>query len=501
MIARRLPGIIAILFFLSIWVACGDQFRPVAIPITPPPPNPQATQNVFVVSDNGPDNAGSSSQLDVSGDTNIGVARVGRRPVHAALLPSGNRIYVVNRLEDTVSSYAPGSATAVTTITLPTGSNPVFVHTTEVGTVYVANSGTNTVAAIATSSNHLLDPQIQLEASPVALAETPDGKKLYAVKSNGTVTSINTVDRSVGLCRTIQTCPMTGSNPVWAVARSDSARVYVLNSDSGTVSAIDTSTDTLLPATFSVGPGANFMVYDGASNRIYVSNSTTNTVTAFDVSTDPQQSSVPLFTTSVPASPVTITALADRSRVYVASAALNGSNVISQLTALNALDGSIQRSAPNPILLTPGPIPAVCDPSTRFRLFVAAAADSSRVYVGNCDAGNTTIIRTSDNTQVLNMPAPLSDFPGTSVQITGAAQSGSTTSYTYSAISGPALRMGTVVVISGMTDAGNNGTFTISGLGNGTFAVSNVSGVVASGQSGTGLATPAQNPVFVLAGP
>jgi hypothetical protein len=134
-------------------------------------------------------------------------------------------------------------------------------------------------------------------------------------------------------------------------------------------------------------------------------------------------------------------------------------------------------------------------------LFVAAAADSSRVYVGNCDAGNTTIIRTSDNTEVLNMPAPLSDFPGTSVQITGAAQSGSTTSYTYSAISGPALRMGTVVVISGMTDAGNNGTFTISGLGNGTFAVSNVSGVVASGQSGIGLATPPQNPVFVLAGP
>jgi DNA-binding beta-propeller fold protein YncE len=498
--AWRLPRVTAILAFLLICVACGDQFRPVAIPITPPPPNPEAAHNVFVLSDNGVDNPGASSQLDVSGDTNIGVARLGLGPAHAALTPNGSRIYVVNRWEDTVSSYASGSATSVTTTSLPTGSRPVFVNTTEAGTVYVANSGTNTVAptvaAISTTSNFLLDPQITLEASPVALAETPDGKKLYAVKTNGTVTSINTLDRSVGQVIA------TGSNPVWAVARSDSARVYVLNSGSGTVSAIDTSTDTLLPASFSVGAGASFMIYDGAANRIYATNPTANTVTALDVSSDPP--AVPLFTTAVAASPVTVTALPDRSRLYVASAALSNGNVSAQVTVLNALDGSIQPStpsAPNPMPLTAGPIPAICDPNTRFRLFIASAADSSRVYVGNCDAGNTTIIRTSDNTQVLNMPAPLSDFPGTSLQITSSAQSGSTTTYTYSTTSGPALRMGIVIVIRGMADAGNNGTFTINGLGNGTFAVSNLFGVTASGQSGTAVAAPPQNPVFVLAGP
>jgi YVTN family beta-propeller protein len=496
MMGWRLPRVIAILAFFLVCVACGDQFRPVAIPITPPPPNPQASHNVFVVSDNGPDNPGASSQLDVSGDSNIGVARLGLGPAHAALTASANRIYIVNRLQDTVSSYAPGSATSVTTTTLPIGSSPIFVHTTEAGTIYVANSGTNTVAAISTTTNFLLDPQIALESTPVALAETPDGKKLYAVKNNGTVTSINTLDRSVG-----QIIP-TGANPVWAVARSDSARVYVLNSGSGTVSAIDTSTDTRLSGIFSVGVGANFMIYDGAANRIYVTNPSANTVSAFDVSTDPP--GVPLFTTSVAASPITLTALPDRSRLYVASSALSSGNVISQVTALNALDGSLQAStpsAPNPIPLPPGPIPAVCDPSTRFRLFIASAADSSRVYVGNCDAGNTTIIRTSDNTPVLDMPAPLSDFPGTNIQITGAAQSGSTTTYAYTVISGPALRMGIVVVITGMTDAGNNGTFTIGGLGNGTFTVSNAFGVTATGQNGAGLATPPQNPVFVLAGP
>jgi YVTN family beta-propeller protein len=491
-----LPRVTAIVALLLICVACGDQFRPVAIPITPPPPNPQAAHNVFVLSDNGPDNPGASSQLDVSGDTNIGVARLGLAPAHAALTPNASRIYVVNRLEDTVSSYAPGSATSVTTTSLPTGSSPVFVATTEAGTVYVANSRTKTVAAISTTNNFLLDPQIALQASPVALAETPDGKKLYAVESNGSVTSINTLDRSVGQVMA------TGTNPVWAVARSDSARVYVLNSGSGTVSAIDTATDTVLPASFSVGAGASFMIYDGAANRIYVTNPNASTVTALDVSTDPP--AVPLFTASVAASPVTVTALPDRSRLYVASAVLSNGNVTAQVTVLNALDGSIQPStpsAPNPIPLSAGPIPAICDPNTHFRLFIASAADSSRVYVGNCDAGNTTIIRTSDNTQVLNMPAPLSDFPGTSLQITSSAQSGSTTTYNYSAASGPALRMGIVVVISGMADAGNNGTFTINGLGNGMFAVSNPFGVTASAQSGTGLAAPPQNPVFVLAGP
>ena len=43
-----------------------------------------------------------------------------------------------------------------------------------------------------------------------------------------------------------------------------------------------------------------------------------------------------------------------------------------------------------------------------FELFTAASADSSKVYVGNCDARNTSIIRTSDDIKVLDMAAPLS---------------------------------------------------------------------------------------------
>ena len=43
----------------------------------------------------------------------------------------------------------------------------------------------------------------------------------------------------------------------------------------------------------------------------------------------------------------------------------------------------------------------------RFRVSSAASADSTKVLVGKCDAGSTTVIRTSDDTPVLELPAPL----------------------------------------------------------------------------------------------
>src|SRR5450432_1774179 len=215
--------VLGVLTLGLIGISCGDQYRPVAVPIIPPPPDPQAVHFVLVFSDNGANDPGASSRVDVSGDTNIGVAQLGLGPAHATLVSSGARVYAVNTREDSASSYSPtpgSTATLVATTSLPAGSNPVFVHTTEVGTVYVANFGNNTVAAISTSTNVVLSPLIAVGSHPVALAETPDQKKLYAVnQGDGTVTAISLADRTVS--QTIA----TGNAPVWAVSRSDSARI------------------------------------------------------------------------------------------------------------------------------------------------------------------------------------------------------------------------------------------------------------------------------------
>ena len=543
----RVARVFAAFVLSLVCVGCGDQFRPVATPITPPPPDPQPTHFIFVIDGNGANDPGTGTRIDVSGDTNVGVATVGLGPVHAALLPNGSRIYVANSLEDTISSYALTSLTPVTT-SLPFGSRPVFVHTTENGAMYVANVGSTStvpptppsVSAISATNNAVIN-NVTLPFSPIALAETPDGKKIYAVGSDGSgvgwVVSINSLDKSLNEA-------ITGlSAPVWVATRSDSQRAYVLNSGSGTVSTIDTFSDTVL-STVAVGAGVNFMLYDPKLNRLYITNPTAGTVSILDASTDPPNSLTPVVISEYspqistdpqnpchgqPVTPVSVTALPDGTRAYVASYQVSGAQICSQLSVINTTNNTVASTTglvftvpPVGALTTAVPIasdetgcssarpasPAIAPFITNagFRLSLASSLDSSKVYVANCDAGSTAIIPTSSAAQIANVPSPVSDFSPvtTTVNITAASQSGSTTTYTYTLTSGPQLRIGTSITITGMSDpTKNDGTFSISGLGAGTFSVDNPVGVTATSQNaaGTVISPPPQNPVFVLAGP
>ncbi len=69
--------------------------------------------------------------------------------------------------------------------------------------------------------------------------------------------------------------------------------------------------------------------------------------------------------------------------------------------------------------------PTYAPGTTRFRVFAAAAADSSRVYVSVCDAGAIADVNTTDSntnnpgnpnlpdTLVLDLPTPVAVCPGT----------------------------------------------------------------------------------------
>jgi YVTN family beta-propeller protein len=429
----RVTRAAAILVLILAWSGCGDTFRPVAVPIPAPPPDPSSFHFVLMIGENGPHNPGSTTRIDVSGDSNAGEATVGLGPVHATVLPNSSRIYVANSLEDTVSSYAPSNAASVTTTSLPPGSVPVFVHTTENGTVYVANFGTGTVAAISTTNNvvtNLIAPGFP----PITLAETPDGKKVYAVGGSNGAVSINTIGKTLNP-------PITDSSlgsPVWVVTRSDSQRAYILNQGSGAITVIDTFSDAVL-SSVSVGAGANFMLYDPKRNRLYVTNPAAGTVSVLDASADPPNllatdcvvlGSLPPCPTAFV--PVSVTALADGSRAYVASYQVSSSqclvdqpcSITSQVTVINASSNTISSVIPLGTVSVDAAINPVtgkvddtgCNPATsthpaRFRLAATSSGDSSRVYVANCDAGSTAIIHTSNDQLMLNLPAPLSDFP------------------------------------------------------------------------------------------
>ena len=134
------------------------------------------------------------------------------------------------------------------------------------------------------------------------------------------------------------------------------------------------------------------------------------------------------------------------------------------------------------------------------------------LFVGAND-GTVHVINTTSlaDTEQVTFPFPQNSLcvgpgtPATQVEtmltITDAAQSGSNTTYTYNSLSGPALNPGESIVISGMANSGNDGTFTITALGSGTFTVVNPSGVAASNQSGTALSGAICTPDLVAVKP
>lgn len=70
--------------------------------------------------------------------------------------------------------------------------------------------------------------------------------------------------------------------------------------------------------------------------------------------------------------------------------------------------------------------------------------------------------------------------------ISAASQSAGNTTYTYTLTTGYAVVPGSGVTITGMADSGNNGTFTVTAVGAGTFTVVNANGVTHAGQTGAG---------------
>jgi len=561
---RRLHRAVAVLLLGAIEVACSESYRPIVQPVLPPPPDPGAFHFVVAVATNGADvqaagvcspsgllppcqeDPGSASRIDVSGDTYSGEFKTGVGPVHAAITTDGSKLYVPNFREDTVSVTNNATSTVLSTVSLPAGSEPVFVGTTDPGNMYVANYGNNTVSAINITSD-VVTGTVSVGAQPVALAEMPNFQKLYvANQGSGTVTSINVAGF------TVRTTIPVGATPVWAVARSDSAKIYVLD-NSGTVYEIDTLTDAAVAvpvidsASVPLGVGANFMAYDPVAQRLYVTNPATGRVAILNTATDPNPPTVlkvidlslgPNAPCPTLCSPVAVTGIGDGSRAYIASYQLascldfqgnpfqcvntqvavmsTGNNTISKVIPTSA---SVPVDKTNPTDCGPATGPPAAAPWTpgyaRFRDFVASSGGGSttnfKVYVSQCDAGSVAVIDTyADNlaspphpadVYTLSLAAPLSSFPPVQASVSGATFSSGSTTYAYTLASGPGLQVGMNVFVTGMLDSGNNGYFVISSLGLGTFTVANSGGVTVSNQNGTGLVMPPQNPIFVVAGP
>jgi YVTN family beta-propeller protein len=416
-------------------------------------------------------------------------------PVGTALVISGedisgyNGTFFISSISGTTVTFTDpltplASCSASTTLcavaaTASIPAQPVFLASIENAEMYVANFNSNSVAKISTVSSVTTNtatteppcvaPCSTVPASnPVSIAEANarQGTKLYiANQGNNTVTSLNSIDLSSNNPATNNVSGFTGITPVWVVARADGQKVYVVTQGDGQLATIDTATDSV-SSSLPVGTGANYIFLDPNLNRLYIVNPATAAVYVFSDTGGVDGNGVPndtpvLLTTLSFASgsaacpsgctPVSVAALLDGSRFYVASyqtASCAGSSspcIVPQLTVFNATSFALQYpSAPTMTLLTWPPFstnqtavppvascalsPSYTPTSVRYRVFTVASADSSRVYVAMCDAGAVAVINTTGgNTNNPGQPLPpdtlvttlLSPYSGGAPQASG----------------------------------------------------------------------------------
>jgi YVTN family beta-propeller protein len=373
-------------------VACGYTYRPIVDIVPKPGGDPQASHIALAIN-----SGGTTTQINVSGDTNIAEFAVGNGPVHAMFLFGQNSAFVADRDGDDVAFYSPTQAsTQVNHINLPPGSRPIFVASAEtsalgnckssspsnVACVYVACSGINSVAVVSAGVGVLQGNPIPVGNNPVALVELPNLTKVYAVNQNdASVSAITTA--TMQNTATIN----VGASPVWAVTNSDGSRLYVVNRGSGTITIIDTSTDAVLDELV-VGASPVQASYDPKLQRLWVANSGSNTVSVFDVDADADRllATIPVGTT-----PVSIVALADGTRVYTAN---SGSNDVS---VIDAVGMKLSKT----IALGNGS--SAADPVS-----LAASPDSSKLFVANHGLNSVASISTSNDQVVTAIPTPSS---------------------------------------------------------------------------------------------
>src|ERR1700730_17760228 len=124
-----------------------------------------------------------------------------------------------------------------------------------------------------------MPPATGTEISPHAVVVNPKTKKVYAVNtSDGTVTVMDSATNSTAMVR-------VGSEPMAIAVNPVTNRIYVGNSGSGTVSVIDGTTDAVT-ATVKVGALPYVVAANPTTNKIYVSKTFSNTITVIDGATN-----------------------------------------------------------------------------------------------------------------------------------------------------------------------------------------------------------------------
>jgi YVTN family beta-propeller protein len=424
--SRAVFAVLLLAILLVLVEGCGNTFRPTIVPLPGQSGDPASLSQAVILSTNPsppfiaippaiqppppPPGPGSVTHIDASGDTNAGVVRVGVNPVFLAKIGTSQAL-VING-DQTLSLYLallPLSA-SVNTVTQPLNSTTgISAAASSNGNIYIANSGANSVTVVPGSTNVAIG-NVTVGNSPVSIATNSASNKAYVVnRGDGTVSIINTQDSTVA-----PGAIPVGTSPIWAVVSTDGKLAFVVNQGGNSVTFIDTIVDPIPPQpppqSLPTGSSPNFAFYDSKLKRLYVNNSGSNSITVIKADQyDPANGIFPTvlanITLSPGPSPTSLTVLPDGSKAYVARGGCPaGTNHLTLVGALASCTGNLV-SVIDAVGLreirtfTTGPGAVSID----------ASSDSTKVFVVNSNSNDISVIKTSTDSEVVRIKAPLRD--------------------------------------------------------------------------------------------
>jgi DNA-binding beta-propeller fold protein YncE len=446
----------AIFAAAALVAGCGNNYRPVVTPVNPSGPAAQPQSLAVVVTAPSPTTPGIATVIDYAGDSILATASIGPGPTAFTLDETGTSGYTINS-DGTVTNMPISSnlqTRNVSSTTLPSTAKPLNLFSPSAG-LWAADLQGN-LADVFTAIPETFLLSIPLAPTPVmvvgpglrgsryfALSQniaSPTGVECnqspVTVGLNGIVDSIEVNSYSVSASIVLDPANPTNNPsgtknalcPVYAVESSDSARLYVLNRGSDTVTVINAQNDTLdtcvcpstgcvnqdgqkyfchpiLPlstsavtATSSIPPNCNhtsdptcggmpttagpvYAEYNAAKNLLVVADYTGNTISVIDVSLDEYGNDSPTFGTTytipVGKNPASVTVLYDGSRAYTANQADQ------TVTIANLSSYTVEKTLP----VTGYPRTVVSTQNSTY----------GKVYVASPNTNFLTILRTDED--------------------------------------------------------------------------------------------------------
>jgi YVTN family beta-propeller protein len=314
--------------------------------------------------------------------------QVGMNPTALVVNPLTNRVYVatlnnVTVIDTSLRTQPDGSPLTNTTTSVMVGINPVALAINlSTNKVYVANQGSNTVSVIDGNSN--IVTSVPVGAAPAALAINPLANLIFVANSgSANITVIDGVTGLVALAPAPGPLPINpplptatpiavGAKPISIAVNPVTGRVFVANSASASLTAIDVvmkagprtsaPVQSLATMTIPVGLNPSLLVVNPITNQVFVANSGSASVMVVDGTT-----SVVTDTVATGNNPRGLVVNPILNRLYITNQGVGSVTVVDLAT------------------YTTRTVPAGSSPRT-----VAVNSATNKIYVGN-DADITVV--------------------------------------------------------------------------------------------------------------